>query len=187
MQREGKMSHISLAGIFPPIPTPFDARGEVAYDRLAGNVERWCRTPVAGLLPLGSNGECPYLTDEEKIRVLETVRAAMPPGKLLLAGTGLESTYATIKLVERLAVIGADAAMVITPSYFKSRMDGAALRRHYTEVADRSPIPIIIYNIPANTGVFRNMTQIRFRHPVWVPENCTSCRDFGNGLASLCK
>ena len=176
------MGHISLAGIFPPIPTPFDARGEVAYDRLAGNVERWCRTPVAGLLPLGSNGECPYLTDEEKIRVLETVRGAMPPGKLLLAGTGNESTFATIKLVERLALIGADAAMVITPSYFKSRMDGAALRRHFTEVADRSPIPIIIYNIPANTGVDISAETVLelAKHP-----NIISIKDSSGNLVKL--
>lgn len=176
------MGRISLTGIFPPIPTPFDARGEVAYDRLAGNIEHWCHTPVAGLLPLGSNGECPYLTDEEKIRVLETVRAAMPPGKLLLAGTGNESTYATIKLVERLAVIGADAAMVITPSYFKSRMDGAALRRYFWEVADRSPIPIIIYNIPANTGVDISAETVLelAQHP-----NIISLKDSSGNLVKL--
>ncbi|HNR97308.1 MAG TPA: dihydrodipicolinate synthase family protein [Anaerolineae bacterium] len=173
---------ISLAGIFPPIPTPFDARGEVEYDRLSENVRHWCATPVAGLLPLGSNGECPYLTDEEKVRVLETVRAAMPPGKLLLAGTGNESTYAAIKLVERAAEVGADAAMVITPSYFKSRMDGAALRRHFWEVADHSPIPVIIYNIPANTGVDISAETVLelARHP-----NIISLKDSSGNLVKL--
>jgi len=176
------MGQISLAGIFPPIPTPFDARGEVAHEHLSENVRRWCRTPVAGLLPLGSNGECPYLTDEEKVKVLETVRAAMPRDKLLLAGTGNESTYATIKLVERLAVIGADAAMVITPSYFKSKMDGAALRRHFWEVADRSPIPIIIYNIPANTGVDISAETVLelAKHP-----NIISLKDSSGNLVKL--
>jgi 4-hydroxy-2-oxoglutarate aldolase len=144
---------ISLAGIFPPIPTPFDEKGSVAHDRLAENIARWCKTPLAGLLLLGSNGECPYLTDEEKLQVLRTARAAIPPHKLFIAGTGTESTLATVKLVEQAATIGADAAMVITPSYFKSKMDTGAMRRHYLEVANQSPIPIIIYNIPANTGV----------------------------------
>ena len=176
------MGNISLAGVFPPIPTPFDSRGEVAHERLSENVRRWCSTPLAGLLPLGSNGECPYLTDEEKVSVLETVRAAMPPSKLLLAGTGAESTYAAIKLVERAASIGADAAMVITPSYFKSRMDGAALRRHFCEVADRSPIPIIIYNIPANTGIDISAETVLelAKHP-----NIISLKDSSGNLVKL--
>lgn len=182
MPGEGRMSHISLAGIFPPIPTPFDTHGEVACERLSENIQRWCSTPVAGLLLLGSNGECPYLTDEEKVRVLETARAAIPRDKLFLAGTGCESTVATVKLVERAAKIGADAAMVITPSYFKAKMDGAALRRHFVGVADHSPIPIIIYNIPANTGVDMSAeTALELaQHP-----NIISIKDSSGNLVKL--
>jgi 4-hydroxy-2-oxoglutarate aldolase len=106
----------------------------------------------------------------------------MPRDKLLLAGTGNESTFATIKLVERLAAIGADAAMVITPSYFKSKMDGAALRRHFWAVADRSPIPIIIYNIPANTGVDISAETVLelAKHP-----NIISLKDSSGNLVKL--
>ena len=147
------MSGIALAGIFPPIPTPFDSTGAVAHERLAENITRWCATPLAGLLLLGSNGEFPYLTDIEKVAVLRTARAAIPANKLFIAGTGCESTVATLELTAQAAAIGADAAMVITPSYFKSKMDLAAMRRHFLAVAERSPIPIIIYNMPGNTGV----------------------------------
>jgi len=147
------MKPVSLSGIYPPIPTPFDAKGAVAHDRLAENIARWCATPVAGLVVLGTNGEFVYLNDQEKLDVLRTARAAIPKGKLFAAGTGCESTRSTLQLTEQAAAIGADAAMVITPHYFKSRMDAAAMRRHFLEVAERSPIPITIYNMPANTGV----------------------------------
>lgn len=147
------MTTPSLAGIFPPIPTPFDTDGAVDHDKLAQNITRWCKTPLAGVLVLGSNGEFPYLTDAEKLAVLRTARQATPKDKLLIAGTGCESTRATLELTEQAASIGVDIAMVITPSYFKSKMDPAAMRRHFLQVADRSPVPITIYNIPANTGV----------------------------------
>ncbi len=165
------MSPFSLSGIYPPIPTPFDADpqegvrstypkkgvrstyGAVAHDRLAENITKWCATPVAGLVVLGTNGEFVYLSDQEKLDVLRTARQAIPRGKLFIAGTGCESTRSTLQLTEEAAAIGADVAMVVTPHYFKSRMDAAAMRRHFLEVAERSPLPITIYNMPANTGV----------------------------------
>jgi 4-hydroxy-2-oxoglutarate aldolase len=147
------MKPLSLAGIFPPIPTPFDEGGAVAHDRLAENIARWCATPVAGLVVLGTNGEFTHLNDQEKLEVLRTARAVIPKGRLFAAGTGCESTRSTLQLTEQAAAIGADVAMVITPHYFKSRMDAAALRRYFSEVAERSPLPVTIYNMPANTGV----------------------------------
>jgi 4-hydroxy-2-oxoglutarate aldolase len=147
------MKPVSLSGIYPPIPTPFDTEGAVAHDRLAENIAKWCRTPVAGLVVLGSNGEFTYLSDQEKLEVLTTARDVIPKGKLFIAGTGCESTRSTLQLTEQAAAIGADVAMVITPHYFKSKMDAAAMRRHFLEVAERSPLPIAIYNVPANTGV----------------------------------
>lgn len=143
----------SLSGIYPPIPTPFDAEGAVAHDRLAENIARWCATPVAGLVVLGTNGEFAYLNEQEKLDVLRTARQAMPRDKLLIAGTGCESTRSTLQLTEQAAAIGADVAIVITPHYFKPKMDGAAMRRHFLEVAEHSPLPVTIYNMPANTGV----------------------------------
>jgi 4-hydroxy-2-oxoglutarate aldolase len=147
------MSPVSLSGVYPPIPTPFEANGAVAHDRLAENIAKWCATPVAGLVVLGSNGEFTYLDDQEKLEVLRTARAAIPKGKLFIAGTGCESTRSTVQLTEQAAAIGADLAMVITPHYFKPKMDAAAMRQHFLEVAERSPMPIILYNMPANTGV----------------------------------
>ena len=147
------MEKLSLSGVYAPIPTPFDADGAVAHDKLAENIAKWSETPLAGLLVLGSNGEFAYLSDKEKVEVLRTARQAIPRDKLFIAGTGCESTRCTLELTEQAAAIGADAAIVITPSYYTSKMDAQAMRRHFLELADRSPLPIILYNMPACTGV----------------------------------
>ncbi len=147
------MSKLSLSGIYAPIPTPFEADGAVAHDKLAENIAKWAQTPLAGLVVLGSNGEFTYLSDKEKIEVLKTARQAIPEDELFIAGTGCESTRCTLELTEQAAAIGADAAIVITPSYYTSKMDPAAMRRHYLELAERSPLPILIYNMPAFTGI----------------------------------
>ena len=147
------MEKLSLSGVYAPIPTPFDADGAVAHDKLAENIAKWSETPLAGLLVLGSNGEFAYLSDKEKVEVLRTARQAIPRDKLFIAGTGCESTRCTLELTEQAAAIGADAALVITPSYYTSKMDTQAMRRHFLELADRSPLPIILYNMPACTGV----------------------------------
>ena len=147
------MEKLSLSGVYAPIPTPFDADGAVAHDKLAENIAKWSETPLAGLLVLGSNGEFAYLSDKEKVEVLRTARQAIPRDKLFIAGTGCESTRCTLELTEQAAAIGADAAIVITPSYYTSKMDAQAMRRHFLELADRSPLPIILYNMPACTGI----------------------------------
>jgi len=132
------MKKLSLSGVFAPIPTPFDADGAVAHDKLAANIARWNQTPLAGLVVLGSNGEFTYLSDQEKLEVLKTARQTIPRDKLFLAGTGCESTRSTLELTEHAAAIGADAAIVITPSYYTSKMDAQAMRPHYLELAERS-------------------------------------------------
>lgn len=147
------MKKLSLLGAYAPIPTPFDADGAVAHDKLAGNIARWSKTSLAGLLVLGSNGEFTYLSDEEKLEVLKSARQAIPKDKLFIAGTGCESTRSTLELTEHAAAIGADAAIVLTPSYYTSKMDAQAMRRHFLELAERSSLPIILYNMPACTGV----------------------------------
>ena len=147
------MEKLSLSGVYAPIPTPFDADGAVAHDNLAGNIAKWSQTPLAGLVVLGSNGEFNYLSDGEKLKVLETARQAIPRDRLFIAGTGCESTRCTLELTEQAAAVGADAALVITPSYYTSKMDARAMRRHYLELAGDSPLPILIYNMPACTGV----------------------------------
>ena len=142
-----------LSGVFPPIPTPFDADGEVAHDKLTENIAKWAKTPLAGFVVLGTNGEFVYLSNEEKLDVLRTARRVIPRDRLFIAGTGCESTKGTLELTEQAAAIGADAAIVLTPGYYTSKMDAQAMRRHFLSLAERSPLPIILYNMPACTGI----------------------------------
>jgi 4-hydroxy-2-oxoglutarate aldolase len=143
---------ISFEGVYPPVTTPF--RGdEVAYDKLGENLDRLGAYPLAGYVVLGSTGEFVLLSESEKERVLATAREHTPRPRLMIAGTGGEATGAAIRLTKRAVDLGADAAVVITPSYYKAMMKPAALIRHYRAVADASPIPILLYNFPANTGI----------------------------------
>jgi 4-hydroxy-2-oxoglutarate aldolase len=141
-----------IHGVMPPIATPFQD-GEVALDRLKGNIEKWNKTGLAGYLVLGSNGEAVYLNEKEKIKVLQTSRDAIPRSKTMLVGTGLESTRETIRFTNQAAQIGADCALVVTPSYFKGSMKPQVLYDHFTAVADGSRIGILLYNVPQYTGV----------------------------------
>jgi len=141
-----------LSGIFPPITTPFNPDGEVYYKKIEANVERYSRTPVAGIVVLGSTGEAILLSDQERRDVLKTALAAAAPGKVMIAGTGIESAHETLRLTEYAAELGYDAAMVRTPHYYKKQMHPANLLAFYRTVADRSALPIIIYNFPQATG-----------------------------------
>jgi 4-hydroxy-2-oxoglutarate aldolase len=149
------MSPIDLNGIFPPVTTPF-VDGEVAYDKLAANIEKYGRTGLKGIVVLGSNGEYVSLSEEEKRKVVETVVQATPDHMSVIAGTGCESTRETIRLTADCAAAGAHAALVVTPHYFGAKMSDAAMINHFTKVADESSIPILLYNVPQFTHV--NMT-----------------------------
>ena len=142
-----------FAGIFTPIVTPFTVGDAVDEGALRRNVARWMKTPLTGLVVLGSNGEAPQLDDVEADRVIDVVRAEVPARRPLIAGTGRESTRATIAATKRAAGAGVDAALVRTPSFFKAQMTSDVLVRHYTEVADASPIPVLLYNVTMFTGV----------------------------------
>lgn len=143
----------SLAGVLPPVPTPFNPGGEVHHPALTANLERLNSYGLAGYVILGSNGETVYLSHDEKIALLETARKAIPPNKWMIAGTGCESTRATIELTREAAKIGADAALIITPHFYGGKMTDEALTRHYFTVADASPIPVILYNVPKFTHI----------------------------------
>lgn len=173
---------ISFAGVFPPIPTPFDDGGNMALPALADNLNRWNQYDLSGYVVAGSNGEAPYLTDDERIELFQAARAAIPAGKLLLAGTGRESTRATIALTRRAAVTGADAALVVTPHYYGSKMTPDALVRHYQAVADASPIPVLIYNVPKFTHVNVDAATIArlARHP-----NIAGMKDTSGDIVQL--
>lgn len=142
-----------FAGVYTPIATPFRDDGTVDERALAANVSRWMTTPLTGLVVLGSNGEAASLEDAEADRVVEIVRAGVPSSRPLIAGTGRESTRATIAATRRAAAAGADAALVRTPSFFKPQMTSDAFVRHFTEVADASPVPVLLYNVTLYTGV----------------------------------
>src|SRR5580704_7982732 len=141
-----------LNGIFPPITTPFYPDGNVYFKKLESNVERYSRTPCAGIVVLGSTGEAIMLSDQERCDVLKSARAAAAPNKVLIAGTGVESAIETLRLTEHAAELGYDVAMVRTPHYYKKQMLPANMLAFYRTVADRSPLPVIIYNFPPATG-----------------------------------
>jgi len=141
-----------LHGIFPPITTPFYPDGQVYYKKLESNVERYSRTPVAGIVVQGSTGEAILLSDQERRDVLKCAIAAAAPNKVMIAGTGIESAIETLRLTEYAAKLGYDCAMVRTPHYYKKQMLPANMLAFYRAVADQSPLPLIIYNFPQATG-----------------------------------
>jgi 4-hydroxy-2-oxoglutarate aldolase len=143
---------MKLAGVMPPIATPF-IDGNLAIDKLKFNFQKWNKTGLSGYLVLGSNGEAVYLNEKEKIQVIEVSRESIPSSKILLVGTGMESTQETIQFTNRAAKLGADCALVVTPSYFKGSMKPQILYDHFIAVAESSQIGILIYNVPQFTGI----------------------------------
>ena len=141
-----------LGGVVPPLVTPFHADGSVDLAAFEANLDALTVTGLAGFLVLGSNGEAAGLEEAEKLEIVAAARRAVP-GRFLVAGTGTESTRGTIDLTRKAADLGADAALVLTPHFYRSRMSEEALRRHFTAVADASPVPIYLYSVPAFTGL----------------------------------
>ena len=141
-----------LSGIFPPITTPFYPEGNVYFRKLEHNVERYSKTPVAGIVALGSTGEAIMLSDMERRDVLRTIAESAAPNKVLIAGTGIESADETLQLTEYAAKIGYDVALVRTPFFYRKQMQPANLLAFYRFVADRSPIPVLVYNVPPFTA-----------------------------------
>src|SRR5437879_2716116 len=141
-----------LHGVFAPVTTPFYPDGNVYFKKLEANVERYSKTPVAGIVVLGSTGEAILLSDEERREVLKIARDVAAPNKVLIAGTGIESAAETLKLTEYAAKLGYDVALLRTPHYYKKQMQPGNLLAFYRTVADRSPLPVMIYNFPQATG-----------------------------------
>jgi 4-hydroxy-2-oxoglutarate aldolase len=143
---------MKLSGVMPPITTPFQ-NGKFALDKLKKNFRRWNQTGLSGYLVLGSNGEAVYLNEREKIKVIEISRESIPKSKIMLVGTGMESTQETIRFTNQAAKLGADCALVVTPSYFKGSMKPQILYDHFISVAESSRIGILLYNVPQFTGI----------------------------------
>jgi 4-hydroxy-2-oxoglutarate aldolase len=141
-----------LKGIMPPITTPFE-NGDVALGRLRENFVKWNKTGLSGYLVLGSNGESVYLSEKEKLSVLEVSREAIPDLMTMLVGTGLESTQETIRFTNQAARLGGDYALVVTPCYYKGAMRPQILYDHFIAVAESAEMGILIYNVPKFTGL----------------------------------
>lgn len=146
------MKNLHYAGVLPPITTPFE-NDAVALDKLKSNLARYNKTGLSGYVVLGSNGEYVLLNRKEKLAVLEAAREAIPQDRLFMAGTGMESTRETVRFTNQAADLGADCALVVTPSYFKGSMTPHLLETHYRTIADEAKIPIFLYNVPQFTGL----------------------------------
>ena len=171
-----------FAGIYTPIVTPFDGSGDVDERGLVRNVSHYISTRLTGLVVLGSNGEAAQLDDAEADRVISIVRERVPNGRPLLVGTGRESTRATIAASKRAATMGADAVMARTPSFYKPQMTSENFIRHYTEVADASPVPVLLYNVTMYTGVnlLPDAVEKLSTHP-----NIVGLKDSGNDMLQI--
>jgi 4-hydroxy-2-oxoglutarate aldolase len=144
---------MNFAGVFAPIPTPFDDRDRVDTARLKAALQKWVATPLDGFVVLGSNGEAALMDDFESDQTIVAARDAVPASRRFIVGTGRESTQAAIRASKRAAEHGAEAVLVRTPGFFKTQMTNDAFVRHYTAVADASPVPVLLYNFTAVTGV----------------------------------
>merc|ERR1711868_98484 len=158
-----EFARINISGIWPPIPTPFLPTKEslnngIDYSALKENIAKWSQFGFKGLTVQGSNGSYPYLLTSERIELIEIVKECIDEldsdnRLMLMAGAGAESTIETKNICEAMSLAGADCLLVVTPSFYKNAMTNAALIKHFTEVADASEKPIVIYNVPANTGL----------------------------------
>jgi 4-hydroxy-2-oxoglutarate aldolase len=144
---------VKLHGIFSPLTTPFASDGAVALPKLRENIARYNKTGLAGYAINGSTSESVLLKWEEVYRIWETARDAAAPDRILIAGTGAESTIETIEHTNRAASLGYAAALVRTPSFYKPAMTESALAEHYLRVADAARIPILVYSVPVFTHV----------------------------------
>lgn len=168
-------------GIFAALTTPF-SNGQIAVDKFRENIEKFNQTGLAGYIIMGSTGEAPFVDDDEAEILVREARKAASPGKHIIVGTGRDSAEWTVKLTNRLAEAGAQAALIKPPYYYKSRMNYEALKAYYSEVADRAKIPVIMYNIPQNTQVWLPLELVveLSRH-----QNIIGLKESGGSLAYL--
>lgn len=177
------MSAVSLKGIYPPLPTFFDAEEDLDLATYQQHIQRLIGSGISGLVVMGTNGEAVHLTSEERGQVIEAARQAAGPHERILAGCGEQSTRATIRNCEQAASSGANIALIILPFYYKGRMDSLALIAHYRAVADHSPLPIVIYNMPGSTAgldIDAATVSVLAEHP-----NIIGVKDSAGNIAKL--
>ncbi len=173
--------HERFEGVFAALTTPFAGDG-IALEGFKKNILRYNETDLAGYVVLGSTGEAVFLGDDEAESLTAAARTAAAPGKKIIAGASRESTRLTVAFINRLAGLGADAALLKPPHYYKAAMTQETLRWYFAEVADSASIPILIYNIPQNTGIpIEPQTIIELaRHP-----NIAGIKDSSGRLSNL--
>jgi 4-hydroxy-2-oxoglutarate aldolase len=173
---------MKLRGVLLPVTTPFAEDGVVDLDSLASNLKRWKQTPISGFVMLGSTGERVHLDEPEYLRIIEHARAHVPADRAFIAGAGQQSTIGTIKEIAKAAAAGADAVLVITPNYYRSAITQDALVSFYQAVADAATVPVLLYSMPALTGIkIEPETAARLsEHP-----NIIGVKDSSNDIAGF--
>jgi len=169
-------SKVDLGGIFLPVSTPFDpVTGDVDVVAFRANLRLWFQSSIRGILIAGSTGESVFLDDDERRTLLQAACDVVPEDAVVIAGTGSESTRHTIRLTQQAADAGADAVLVSPPAYYKGAMTPEVLVRHFRAVADASPVPVVVYQVPLHlstldlpTGLIAELS----RHP-----NITGIKD----------
>jgi len=152
---------LNLEGTFLPVTTPFDSvTGDVDYAAFGANLRRWFGSPIRGILIGGSTGESVFLDEGERAKLIEEARAVIPDEALVIAGTGSEATRHAIQLTQQAAAAGADTVLVSPPAYFKGAMTQETLTSHYRAVADASPVPVLIYQVPLRLSTIEFSTDL---------------------------
>jgi len=146
-------STVRFQGVIPPITTPFSPQGEILHGVLEGNLARYLKTSATGFLVLGSNGEAPHLSPSEKLEIVRRSGAIISPDRYFLVGVAASSLVEASEFLEKIEELRIDAVLISVPSYYKDRMNEEALHRYFTEIADRSAFPVLLYNIPQFTGM----------------------------------
>jgi 4-hydroxy-2-oxoglutarate aldolase len=167
-----------LKGVFIPVVTPFTAQ-KVDLGKLTHNIRKWNETPVAGYMPLGSNGEFSHMDDEEQLSVLKAVMESKAPEKVIMAGIARQSAYSTVEFGKKAQDMGVDFVSVLCPSYYASFMKDEALIRYYTAVADALEVPVLLYNCPkfaANVTISTDVVRVLSQHP-----NIAGMKDTSSG------
>jgi 4-hydroxy-2-oxoglutarate aldolase len=138
---------VDLSGVFIPVTSPFNVGGDLDLDAFRENMTTWLSHPIQGLVVAGSTGEAVLLDEKERVQLLEAAREALGE-RLLIAGTGAESRRTTLRLTEAAAKAGADAVLVQPPAFYKGAMTSAATGDHFRAIADASPVPVLVYQVP---------------------------------------
>ncbi len=150
-----------IEGIVAPVTTPFSHEGDLLADALVRNVEKYMHTPLAGVLVGGSTGEAPHLDFRENVQIVEEVAPVVLPERTFMAGVACSTLREAQNFIDKIAHLRVDALLVSVPSYYKNRMDDCALAHFFENVAEHSPFPIILYNIPRFSGVAMSIELVR--------------------------